>query len=132
MKTKTLMAAAVAAMAFGAFAKDIYLLVGQSNMAGRASLRGGDAPCDGPHPELGVGGGRRPHLQRRHDPFQHALGADARPALCGGVPPAREMNSPAVAECEGRAVAEDNERTTDRGELGSRSICLRRGSSIIG
>ena len=44
MKTKTLMAAAVAAMAFGAFAKDIYLLVGQSNMAGRASLRGGDAP----------------------------------------------------------------------------------------
>ena len=38
MKTKTLMAAAVAAMAFGAFAKDIYLLVGQSNMAGRGRL----------------------------------------------------------------------------------------------
>ena len=43
MKTKTLMAAAVAAMAFGAFAKDIYLLVGQSNMAGRGNL-GDDAP----------------------------------------------------------------------------------------
>ena len=43
MKTKTLMAAAVAAMAFGAFAKDIYLLVGQSNMAGRGHLSD-DAP----------------------------------------------------------------------------------------
>ena len=54
MKTRTLIAAAVAALAFGGFAKDIYLLVGQSNMAGRASLRGGDVPCDGPHPELGM------------------------------------------------------------------------------
>ena len=43
MNKKTLLAAAVAALTFGGFAKDIYLLVGQSNMAGRGNL-GDDAP----------------------------------------------------------------------------------------
>ena len=43
MKTRSLIAAAIAAVAFGGFAKDIYLLVGQSNTAGRGKLSD-DAP----------------------------------------------------------------------------------------
>ena len=43
MKIRALMTAAVVALAFGGFAKDVYLLVGQSNMAGRGRLSD-DAP----------------------------------------------------------------------------------------
>lgn len=53
MKTRTLIAAAVAALAFGGFAKDIYLLVGRQAGISRKCVLAGVLKiaylCIGPH-----------------------------------------------------------------------------------